>query len=91
MIDNGLLDEIRGLEGHRVGNNLRQAAGFDEMRAVLAGSMTLEAALERMEIRTRRLVKHQQTWMKRIPLTPIEASAPEALETLDRAFHHELA
>lgn len=89
MVEAGLLDEIRVLQERPVGRNLRQAAGYEEMLQVLNGELAMDQALEKMATRTRRLVKHQQTWMKRIPMMSIDAASSTASQhLLDQAVRH---
>ena len=49
--------EVRGVE---------QAIGFRELSAYLDGTWTLEEAIERMSAATRRYVRRQWTWMRRL-------------------------
>ncbi len=69
MLDAGLLDEVRSLlvEPAGIGPQASQAVGYAEIIAHLRGELTLEEAIERIKINSRRLGKHQRTWMRRIP------------------------
>lgn len=66
MLDNGLVDEVRRLrEKYRsLSVTARHAIGYGEISDYLDGRISLEAALERMRRRTRRLVKRQMTWFR---------------------------
>jgi len=89
MIDAGLVDEVRSLlaEPAGIGEQAAQAVGYAEIIAHLRGEMPLEDAIERIKINSRRLAKHQRTWMRRIPgIQWVDASENEAVEHIaDRA------
>ena len=62
----GFLDEVRALsEQGALTEQASKAVGYQELAAHLAGELTLEEALERTKIRTRRFAKQQRTWMRR--------------------------
>lgn len=67
MLDDGLLDEIRGLEERGYSDQLPslQSVGYREMRAHLRGETSYEDALEAFARATRRLAKRQCTWFRR--------------------------
>lgn len=69
MIQAGLVDEVRSLlaEPDGIGPQAAQAVGYAEIIAHLRGEMTLAEAVERIKINSRRLAKHQRTWMRRLP------------------------
>lgn len=61
----GLLDEVAGLlREDRLSRTARQAIGYREAIAVLAGDMEWSDARERICTRTRRLAKSQMTWFR---------------------------
>jgi tRNA dimethylallyltransferase len=64
MYAEGLVEEARALtERHgRLSKTARQAIGYAEALACGSGDMTLQAAIERTIVRTRRLAKRQRTW-----------------------------
>ncbi|MGI6402059.1 MAG: tRNA (adenosine(37)-N6)-dimethylallyltransferase MiaA [Thermoguttaceae bacterium] len=66
MALDGFLEEARGLEdaGITLGPTAGMAAGYREMAAVLHGKATLEEAIERTAMSTRRLAKRQETWFR---------------------------
>ena len=66
MATSGFLEEVRTL-GQRgpLSPQAAKAVGYEELAAHLAGQSTLEEALERTKIRTRRFAKQQRTWMRR--------------------------
>lgn len=66
MIDAGLVDEVRQLiaGGHQLGRTARQAVGYREALAYLAGECTHDAMVAGIKSRTRRFAKRQGTWFR---------------------------
>jgi len=66
MIDDGLVDEVKALlaEDEPLSKQARSAIGYAEIIGYLDGKMTLEKAVEKIKINTRRLAKAQRTWFK---------------------------
>lgn len=66
MIDVGLVDEVRGLTagGKQLGRTARQAVGYQESLAHLAGECDRAQMIERIKVRTRRFAKRQGTWFR---------------------------
>jgi len=78
MIAAGLVDEVRSLISSTDGpagparpaglaEQAAQAVGYGEIIAHLAGRCTLDSAVERIKINTRRLARKQRTWHRRRP------------------------
>lgn len=69
MIEQGLLQEVRGLRELGYGPELRpmQAIGYRHMHAVVEGSDTLVNALAAMRRDTRRFSRRQRTWLRSVP------------------------
>ncbi|MEM8757383.1 MAG: tRNA (adenosine(37)-N6)-dimethylallyltransferase MiaA [Planctomycetota bacterium] len=65
MIADGLLAETKAL-ADRLGPTAREALGTKQMLRHLAGEWTLDEAIERTKIETRRFAKNQRTWMRRL-------------------------
>lgn len=67
MIDRGLVDEARRIwESERgISHQASQAVGYAELFAHFEGRYTLDEAIERIKINSRRLGKHQRTWLRR--------------------------
>jgi tRNA dimethylallyltransferase len=63
MVAAGVVEEVRNLPTGSP--NAEKAIGLRELRAHLAGQMTLPAALEAMQTATRQYAKRQMTWFKR--------------------------
>jgi tRNA dimethylallyltransferase len=66
MMDDGLVDEAKALlaEDRPLSKQARCAIGYAEIIDYLDGKMTLEKAVEKIKINTRRLAKAQRTWFK---------------------------
>lgn len=67
MIDRGLVEEARALhEADALGPQSREAIGYKQLIAHFQGRCTLDEAIERIKIDTRRFAKNQRTWLKRL-------------------------
>jgi tRNA dimethylallyltransferase len=67
MMTRGLLEEARGLwQGGRLGPQAREALGYKQLIPVFEGTRTLEEAVERIKVDTRRFAKSQRTWIRRL-------------------------
>jgi tRNA dimethylallyltransferase len=66
MIEAGLIDEVKSLlaEEKPLSLQARSAIGYAEIIDYLAGKETLEKAVEKIKINTRRFAKAQRTWFK---------------------------
>ncbi len=69
MIDEGLLDEVRGLAHAErpLSSTAAHALGYRELLAHLRGECSLEAAVERAVARTRTFARRQIRWFRRDP------------------------
>ena len=70
MIDAGLETEVRSLlsEGSLSADSTAgQAIGYKEMLGYIAGEYTLDDAIEKIKLGTRRYAKRQLTWLRRNP------------------------
>ena len=67
MFEGGLLEEVRGLCERFPGFERSTAGagiGYAEALAVLRGGLSVDEAVERTALRTRRLAKKQRTWWR---------------------------
>ncbi len=64
MMEQGLLDEVKGLYPYKSLNSLN-TVGYSELFAYLDGIFTLEEAVEKIKTNTRRYAKKQMTWFKK--------------------------
>lgn len=70
MLENGLLDEVRGLMDAgtlRRGTTAAQAIGYKELIGYFDGNTDLDDAVEAIKRESRRYAKRQLTWFKRNP------------------------
>jgi tRNA dimethylallyltransferase len=84
MVRSGLLEECRRLARLNLSVTARQAIGYAEMLDHLAGRLSLDDAVERTRLRTRRYAARQLRWFRSDPrvqwVVPEDAAA--ALRTL---------
>lgn len=68
MVAHGLVEEMSALLSAGFSPDLPafSSLGYREIAAYLAGSTTLAAAVERIQIETHRFVRHQYTWFRRM-------------------------
>jgi tRNA dimethylallyltransferase len=66
MVGGGLVDEVCGLttNDHQLGRTARQAVGYREALAYLAGEYDHDEMIARITYRTRRFAKRQGTWFR---------------------------
>ncbi|MCC6425579.1 MAG: tRNA (adenosine(37)-N6)-dimethylallyltransferase MiaA [Phycisphaerales bacterium] len=71
MVERGLVEEARRLwEEGQLGVQAREALGYKQLIPVFEGKSSLEEAIERIKIETRRFGKNQRTWLKRLRQIP---------------------
>ncbi len=88
MFDAGLVEETRALVdlGLREGRTASRAVGYVQALAVIDGTMTVADAVADTAIRTRRLVRRQESWFRPDPrITWFEALADDLV---DRVVAH---
>lgn len=67
MIEQGLVEEARALfDADAFGPQSREAIGYKQLIVHFEGRCTLDEAIERIKIDTRRFAKNQRTWLKRL-------------------------
>ena len=69
MVQDGLLPEIERLlaEGIPAAATSLQAIGYKEPMAALRGEMSMEEAVDKIKMESRRYAKRQLTWFRRNP------------------------
>jgi tRNA dimethylallyltransferase len=67
MVASGLLDEARRLAGRELSRTARQAIGYAEAFAVLAGELAEGELAEAIATRTWRYARRQRAWFRRDP------------------------
>ena len=66
MMEDGLLEEVKNLVPFRKYNAL-QTVGYTELFDHLEGRLSLDEAVDRIKINTRRYAKRQMTWFRKDP------------------------
>lgn len=66
MVADGLVDEVRQLvdDPRGLSDQAAQAVGYAEIIKYFNGHWSLDEAIERIKINTRRFAKHQRTWYR---------------------------
>jgi tRNA dimethylallyltransferase len=77
----GFLDEVRRLQS-RMSRTARQALGYKELLAHLAGEWTLEDAVAAAVSRTRQFARRQRSWFRRDPRITWLGAAANPVELL---------
>jgi tRNA dimethylallyltransferase len=67
MVDGGAIEEVRALAAMQLDPGLpaMRAIGVRALSAVLAGELTIAAAIDSGRAETRQYIKRQETWLKR--------------------------
>ncbi len=80
MFAQGLVEEARALWPRKLSRTAAAAVGYAELFEHFSGRLSLEDARQRMLQRTRRLVRHQETWFRKLPVQwiPLEEGGDEA-------------
>lgn len=91
MFRDGLVDETRALVdlGLREGRTASRAVGYAQALAVVDGTMTVADAVADTALRTRRLVRRQESWFGADPRVAWFDPLAEPFDALvDRVVHH---
>ena len=68
MFERGVEGEVfRARRSHRFSHTAERIHGLQDVTGLLAGELTRDEAIDRLDARTRRYAKRQRTWMRRIP------------------------
>ena len=74
MFQNGLLEEARHwFEQGPLSKTAAAAVGYKELFAHFRGELTLDEAKFKILVGTRRLFKHQMTWLSKMDVTWVDA------------------
>lgn len=82
MLKDGLLDEAKDFLSTPCSATAKQAIGYKELKPYFDGAVSLEDAVEKLKMETRRYAKRQLTWFRRnekINWLCIDASGEKAL------------
>jgi len=84
MVEQGFVEECRALwESGSFGDQSREALGYKQLIRHFEGGCSLDEAIERIKIETRRFAKNQRTWLRRLRTTPgsrwieMDSASPE--------------
>jgi len=93
MIEQGLVEEARAVfDADGFGPQSREAIGYKQLIAHFEGRCSLDEAIERIKIDTRRFAKNQRTWLKRLRIRPgslwIEAEGRDATDIANQVADH---
>jgi tRNA dimethylallyltransferase len=67
MVDEGLVEEARALwRQGRLTGQAAQGLGYKQLLQYFESAVSLEKAIERIKIETRRFAKNQRTWLRRL-------------------------
>ena len=69
MIENGLIEEVKGLIDIGITNQNQslQAIGYKEIYSYLTGETSLDKAIDLIKLNTRHYAKRQITFFKKLP------------------------
>lgn len=65
MLEEGLLREAEEFFSHEYSNTAKQAIGYKELKPYLDGKCSIEEAVEKLKMETRRYAKRQLTWFRK--------------------------
>lgn len=85
MVAQGLVEETRRLlaAGYSPTLPAMTSLGYREITAYLAGALSLAEAVARIKVETHRYVRHQMTWLRKLPGVhwfDLDRTAPEEVE-----------
>ena len=85
MMDQGLLEEVRGLlaRKNKPGRTSRQALGYKEIIEHLQAGTAIEETVANIQTRTRQFAKRQHTWFRNLEeCTAIDLTGDESAEEI---------
>ena len=65
MLERGLIEEAKQFFSSSVSDTAKQAIGYKELKPYLDGLCSLDEAVERLKMETRRYAKRQLTWFRK--------------------------
>lgn len=85
MFGQGLLDEVRELyENGNLSQSAAAGVNYKELYKYFDGEWNLQTAREKMLVATRRLFKHQMTWLRKMPVEWIDVHPDQVEKALPR-------
>jgi tRNA dimethylallyltransferase len=93
MVGAGLVAETQRLlaQGYAPTLPAMTSLGYREITAYLRGELALDAAVERIQIETHRFVRHQMTWLRKLPDLHWFDLGVTSSETVEEFVHKWLA
>lgn len=89
MVQLGLVDEVSELhEAGLLGPTAREAIGYKQLLDHFAGTCSLDDAIERVKIESRRFAKNQRTWLRRLRLHPHTMRIDATTMEIDEIVQH---
>ncbi|MDQ3525252.1 MAG: tRNA (adenosine(37)-N6)-dimethylallyltransferase MiaA [Chloroflexota bacterium] len=84
MIEAGLVDEVRALLANGISPKASAfgSIGYRQVVPHIAGTMSLDEMIRRIQHDTHRLVRQQETWLRKAAAIPIDVSNPAWFGTL---------
>jgi tRNA dimethylallyltransferase len=85
MVEEGLVAETEALltAGYAPTLPAMTSLGYREITTYLRGEMSLQAAIERIQVETHRYVRHQMTWFRKMPdVEWFDLSQPQSEEAI---------
>lgn len=88
MMEDGLLDEIKGLldKGINFANQSMQGIGYKEFKDYFEGTKTLEDVIEEIKSNTRHFAKRQYTWFNNQMNIEWFENKDEAIESIEKWY-----
>ena len=65
MLEEGLIEEAKNFFSQSVSATAKQAIGYKELKPYFDGLCTLDEAIEKLKMETRRYAKRQLTWLRK--------------------------
>lgn len=86
MLEMGLLKEAEEFFSSKISQTAAQAIGYKELKPYIDGFVTLDEALEKLKMESRRYAKRQLTWFRRNPdIHWLDIDADDGIKLIDKA------
>lgn len=86
MLEMGLLKEAEEFFSSKISQTAAQAIGYKELKPYIDGFVTLDEALEKLKMESRRYAKRQLTWFRRNPdIHWLDIDAEDGIKLIDKA------
>ena len=86
MLEMGLFKEAEEFFSSKISQTAAQAIGYKELKPYIDGFVTLDEALEKLKMESRRYAKRQLTWFRRNPdIHWLDIDAEDGIKLIDKA------